>query len=936
MKSKLTEELRFAIGKLSSKSKGNLERVLFQGDREGAVYSYQDLVNGGIGGVKLTDQEYVAYARTRKVLDDMWWLKNMEVKQKAEARGAKFVTIGEQRGFPSVFDDIAVARGKYQSTDDFKKVYDPLSKATVSTMSNERMQVLYDQGFVLSKLENTGEFWNIDKARFKWAFVRKDEVKDLPMSMLNYKEGYVPRIYDKAYFFVKKVDGHVKDGDKVHKIMKADRYFDNASDAEKYKQQLIAEGTKADEVAVVFDREPMNNADLDGDIINIFGGLYASPRKAEPLKFGLEGQEAKLVEPLQAIQQYMHHIGNRLPVAQFRIGMQEKWLNDATDILGKRPVGGFDLAIEEVDKARELDTRKRKFLQKAHEQIRTLSNVPTTDEQALQGKFVSVGKSLEELSPKLKGAASFMYSLAQKNPISAAKAATHHMLLGTFSAAQYPIQALGATIAMSINPVYATKGMPKFFAFTQLDNIKDPAAKAAKIKSLSKALGSPDLEDAYRLWTRSGYRDSVLVTNGDYATLANGLPYDGNLVRRLFDKGEFFFKSGELVNMRISFATAYERWKDLNKGKALDDQALKDIFARSEQFRLNMGQGNRARFQKGAISVPLQFQQVHTKFLEAIGRGSAFTPIERAKLILGQTSLYGTMGIPLGQQLVAYFADVMDIDTKNISPEALNTAKRGMTGLMVNNILGFDAEISGRVSIAGGIADTAWDMLFEDKNLLSIAGPTGAIADRFWNGPIDVLWKGFKGTVSADKLTMSQQGEILQNLGIAFAEIPSGPRNAIIAGMLWESGMVRDSKGRVLWVEDPQLKDVLFRAVGFQSMKVQEYYDLLQSVRKQEDTERHMVDSLAKMFMRAAISLDEGDEAKAEAAALTMAVMRSSVSDAAARNRIMKSVSERLKINDKARELVEKAWKKSNDWSTPATQSWSILKQEAVYQDEGE
>jgi len=936
VRARLTDELRFAVGKLSPTSKGNLERVLFMGDRGvdnpgvGQVFSYQELVNDGVGGVKLSTDEYLSYARTRKVLDDMWVLKNQEVRQKAEARGAKLVNIGEQKGFPTVLDTVESARGRYGIEDDFKKVYDPLSKTTLSTISSEKMQEMYDKGFKLTKLENTAEFWTIDKAQFKWAFVRKEGVQELPFTMLNHKPGYVPRIYDEAYFFIKKADGQVQDGDKIHRIMKADRYFNNESDALTYRQQLIDKGADPDDVSLpLFDREPGSNPNLEDDVINIFGGLFASPRKSEPLKFGLDGGEAKLVEPLQAIQQYMFHLGNRMPVSQYRIGIQEKWMNDATDFLGKRPTGGFDLALAEVEALQHKDPRVKKFLAKAHEQISTLSGVPTKEEQRLQGKFVSIGKSLEERSPKLKGIASQMYSLSQKNPVNAAKAASYHMLLGTFSMAQYPIQALGATIAMSIDPVNAGKGMAKFFAFTQLDNLLDPSTKAAKLKAMSKIPGLGDIEDAHRLWVRSGYRESAMVTSGDFASIANGLPYDGNLLSRLFDKGAFFVKSGELVNMRISFATAFERWKSLNKGKALDDDALKEIFARSEQFRLNMGQGNRARFQKGVISIPTQFQQVNTKFLEALGPGSHFTPAERRRLVAGQGILFGAAGIPFGQQLVSYLADGMDADMSGMSPEEMNLVNRGVMGWGINNQLDIDAEVTGRVAIAGGVAQTMTDLIFEDHSIMGLAGPSGAVAERFWNGPIDVLIKAGKMVVNAEDVSAKHIGDMAENLAIAFADIPSSSRNLINAYLLWNSGAVRTSTGKVLYTEDPQLRDMLFRAVGFQSMKSQEFYDLATSQRAQQMTEKHMVDSLFKMYLRTGRLLDSGEEARAEGAAFTIAVLRSAVKDPVARQRIMNSVMKRARSDGELTELIEKALKKSNDWSTPSSQDFNILLQEA-------
>lgn len=929
VKSRLTDSLRLATKGLSKVSQGNIERVLFQGDKDGIIYKYHDLVIEGVGGVRLTDKEYISYAKTRKVLDDMWILKNKEVVDGLTVRNAKLVkTSDSQEGYASVLEDAVAAKRKYSSESDFRRVYDSETDSILDSLSAERIDELYNDGFILTKLDNTADFWNAAEKRTKWALVRREDISDLPTNVLNYKTGYVPRIYDDAYYFVKATDG-VVEGKSTFKTL---RYFNNKTDASAFRAQLIAEGRDPKEILEpLFSREPISDTELNGDTINMFGGLFSSPRGQETLSFGLKGEDAKLVEPLQAIQQYMFHLGNRIPVSQYKLGMQQKWINEAQKFLGTHPGTDFTSTLSKVVESTKGDPKERKFLIKSHEQIDSLSHVPSRDDQILQGKFISIGNSLEAKSPALKGAARWMYSLHQKNPVNAVKAATHHALLGTYSIAQFPIQALGATVAFSINPKYAARGASKWLAFHYLDNIRDPAVKAAQLKKLSTSVdGLSDIEDAYRLWNRSGYRESVLVTNGDYASIANGLPYDGNLVKRAFDKGTFFFKAGEMANMRISFATSMERWKDLNPGKLLDDEALKQIFARSEQFRLNMGQGNRARFQKGAISIPLQFQQINTKFFEAIGAGSAFTRSERARLLVGQGTLFGAMGIPLGQQAVSYMADAMDLDTSGVSPEQLNTAKRGVVGWTVNNLLGIDAEISGRVAIAGGLTDMVSDMIFEKHSILGVAGPAGAVAERFWNGPLDVVMHANKMVISAEDLDISSVGLIAENLLWSLGEIPSSSRNAIIANDLWRTGLVRTSNGKVLWATDPKVKDIIFQSMGFQSVDKQEFYELLMSDRGRAETEKILVDRLSRVYTRLLRSATDGDGEQAEAAAKTIAVLQSYIEDEETSTRVAKQLMERFRVDDDKLNLLQKALKSSNDYSTKASDVFSILKQEAI------
>lgn len=937
IKSKLTDQLRLAnmpYGKrLSSKEKSNVSKILQMGSEQETVFSYDDLVNKGIGSVRLTPREAVAYYSNRKVIDNLYFMKNDEVRDGLIARGAKNVVIGNKSGFATVMEDSRSAKLRYNTEADFKKVYNVADDTVESSITSEKIDEMYEKGYVLTKLDNTNEYWDFKGQSPKWAFVEKGQVGEIPDFILNYRDGYLPRIYDNAYWFVKAPGKAIEDGGKTHRTIQTLRYFDNETDALAYAEKYAVDnGVSKDKVSVLFDRDPLNNRNLDDDVINIFGGTFSSTRKSEPLKFGLDGQKAKYVDPLEALQRYIGHVGNRMPVSQLRVGLEQKWLNSYKDITGKRYVGRFSDAAGSLENTVP-DRQQMKFLQKSHEQITSLSNIPHKHEQQLQGVFRSVGSSLEKLGPKFKGASSWMYSLSQTNPIGASKAASYHMLLGMYSAAQYPIQMLGASIAFSINPTYAAKGAPKWLAFTRLDNIKDAGIRAQAVKDLSVKLGIDDLEESYNLWKKSGYRESVLVTNGDYASLANGLPYDGNLLRRVFDKGAFFFKSGELANMRISFATSLERWKDMNKGKPLDDNALREIFARSEQFRLNMSQGNKAAFQEGYWSIPLQFQQINTKFLEAVSPGSAFTWQERARLFAGQFTLFGAMGVPFLEQMSAYVADVVDFDAANMGSEGLNAFRRGVSGFVINNVLDINAEVSGRVAIAGGFSNALIDAVTGQHDMSSIAGPSGAVWQRLagTGSTLDVLSNAFKMTIKADDVTPAQVAQVFSEIAQSLAEVPSSTRNLILAYDLWNSGIVKDSKGRVMWMEDPVLRDVIMQAIGFQQMKKQEFYELMKMGRERILNETELVTRMTISFNRALRFAEEGDVERQRASAAAIANTLSTIRhDPKLVDRVMTSFREKVKSDDKMMKMIESEILNFSDVTSEQGTTFNIYRAKAL------
>jgi GH24 family phage-related lysozyme (muramidase) len=938
LRSKMTDALRVATKELDKKGltrvAGLIQRGTLANGGAGEVYKYTDAVHTGIGGVRYTDAEYRTYLNLRKLYDDMWLLKNNETRQTLELRGAKSVYLSNgQEGFASVADTPANAWKKYENSK-YRNVLDDAT-GDIVRLDKEAIDAAYEEGKQLVKLDNASDFWHSDNARTKFALVSVENVTDLPPKVLGYRTGYSPLIYKNANFFVKTRTALAAEGTGAS-YLKTNRVFDNFTDAEAWAKKHAAENNLeyGKDVLVPFNRESISPSDMEEDVINMYGGFAKSPRASERLRFGAgeKGEEAEFVDPIEALQQYMFHVGNRLPVTQLRAATEQRWLNNAKEVLGDSYRNDFDMMYDVVKGDTSMDSAKRNFLVRSHEQIQTLNHIPTKAEQQFQGAIVSLGKSIEKSRlgdlveksrPALKGASKWLYTLSDKNPVGAAKAATHHMFLGTLSLAQYPVQALGATIAMSINPVYASKGMGKWLAFSALDNIRDTATRQKWIEKLSKTKGLnlENLEEAYGLWRKSGYRDSALITGGDYSTVANGLPYDGNLISRLADKSAFAFKAGELTNMRISFATAYERWKDMNKGKAVDDAALKEIFARAENFRLNMSQGNKAWFQKGAISVPLQFQQINTKFAEAM-LGNTFTGKEKASLIAGQTILFGAIGFPLGEMALSYFYDAAGVDPGDLSENTILATKNGLMGWAVNGIMDIDAEVTGRVAVAGGISDVFTDMLFEQHDLTGLLGPTGGVIDRITDG-FGGLVNATKLPLSSDDLSMSDAVAVAAVAAQSLLEVPSGTRNMLAALDLYQSGMVRDKFGKPMWQTDPDKWDILAQAMGFQSKTKQEFWDLMAAEKDRAALEKAQLDRLTWAFTRAMRVADDPEQSRI--ANLLVSHLYSSIDDPETARRLAKSLRERFRNNDRLRELVDKHLKNYSDKFTPASSTLNLL-----------
>ncbi len=237
--------------KLSSSEMKDVEYVLLKGDEalddlgfnSGRVFTDDELLTEGVGGVKLNARQVESYKGIRKVVDHLHKLKNNEIITRHKADGLKYVdgdgTTTPVKPYKTAVDAsngyrMANTRSSWISMPDGKV----LTYKNPLEMPAELMENMYAQGYSLVRASEKKLIKAAD-TNVEWAFVKNTEMRDPGGVVLSYRTGYIPRIKKDAFYFVKESKDVSVGGTSIKGgATKTVRYFDNHTDAVKYAEDL--------------------------------------------------------------------------------------------------------------------------------------------------------------------------------------------------------------------------------------------------------------------------------------------------------------------------------------------------------------------------------------------------------------------------------------------------------------------------------------------------------------------------------------------------------------------------------------------------------------------------------------------------------------------------------------------------------------------------
>lgn len=903
----ITKALKPIRGSKASMDKVN--RLLLDLNGKDVDTSRRALVHEGVGGIKLTEKEYQAWKGVRDVFDHAYNVNDSTMRREMQLRNIQHVALGTDEYYVHHYDTLEKAVKRVRA--DESGTFYALEKGENGSYAPkifkpDELDELYGSGKRLVEVDGDnkyGWFQSFNGDHAKYAVVDANDVKAPPRHVLNKVPNYVPTERDAAKYFVKKktritVNGQPSD------VYVTKAWAKTEKDALAWRDKIL-KGSKddPDNWEVVFDREAPNTMGSDSDTIRLQGGMYRGSRNSTGLAYAGE-DSPELRNAFGALQRYTNYTADKMAMSEIRLVAKKRWYNDAS-LIDPRIAGlNWKEALGAV-KESTASTRVKSKLIGIHNQISHFSRIPTESEQKYTGARYALAKAFDRRGKE--NIAKYLYddgSILAASPVTRLKSGAFHMLLGTFNLSQFVVQFLGATVAAGANPVAFTKAVPKLLATSFIDAAGANRKEAlAMIKYLrSKKLIGEGMEADWEFWNRSGYRESVLRTNGELDAAGNFAPLERNAVMNLVDKGLDLgtkpYQVGELSNMRVSFYTALEMVKK-QRGKAFtySDADLRAVVSRAENYRLNMSNANKADYQKGLASLPTQFKSIYTKFAEVLVK-DWFSPRERAGILAMQVGLYGATGVPILNHFSDAIADAFT--DENSSPAERTLAKRGAMGWAVNDFLDIDAAVSGRVAVAGDLIQEMMNLFDSDvpayKTAIGASFTTGDRAVDFINNMMfagRVMWE-------AEDLDATTVSAVATLMGQSLLEVPTSTRRAVEAYYLYTYNSLNVG-GRQMWQfaeSEVGMEDVIARAFGFSSQELEDVYNVAKSMQGRKEAVRAKAQMAVSLMGRLMYAVEDQDEVAVKHAQLALNAVMGDIKNGNDVKQILEQINKELQGKD--------------------------------------
>lgn len=737
----LTKAMEESRKGLSRKSRDKVNDIIMYGTKNQQEYSIKQLMEVGVNGHFLDEKEVAAYYGARQVLDETHRLQDAALNLEKRVNNEQSILIRTQ-------GKLRPAWGKPTTLpDNVTAVYSGTSRQKQAVDSTVRKQIT-DGDLVVVKFKEA----EVDGEWFEYGLFKPKDVKAIKPTdnILNRSKGYAPLIRKDAFYWVKLIQPITKNG-MADKREVAVRYFDNMQDATSWAAE---EQRRTGLEHVPHPDRDFTSELLEEHVTQQFGGLYGSPRSSREILSGVEGDPSTYIDAAEAIQRNIRHVSNATSMNALRLDLQARWLKGAKSYL--RDPDNFDSEFDfnKISKGGSEHLGAEHF----RTYIKDLLRVPTDGEVTYLRSVERVAQSMEGIRkvPLADGVRKGLLNLSQTDPWGVIRAAAFHPLLGWFNPAQFFVQAQSAAVALSLNPEKWPVLFPKYMAVrAALPHRTNEKA----VRRIAKTfLQDPDeFAQLVHDFDKTGFWQS-LRSNADFDASGMGFGVDKGALGRAADAGLLPYREGELLGRLYSWLWARDDMLikgdkglkgGLKRGKKFTMKEIDSISEDATKHMLNLNRSNRAHWQKGAWSIPTQFQQINAKVLENFAPeflgmgGKKFTGTEKAKVWAGQLALFGAAGVPLGNHIMGGLLSFTE-EEGTLNESQLAALTDGAVGLLQETIFGTIIQGSDRLAFAQGMNKAI--AMYADGEVPefdSIFGPFGAIKGRvedivgnYWNSYI--------------------------------------------------------------------------------------------------------------------------------------------------------------------------------------------------------
>lgn len=670
------------LQELTKKEKVLLNSVLVKGDKLGKVFNSVELRAEEL----VSDKAQAAYFAVRAARDLSWRIKDETAAKSFRLKGWKQVwhpalkayedELGGFKLFGKEVDNAATLN---------KSAFDPNTKETVR-LTASKQEELANRGFKVIEFDTPIPLGGVDRRRIVVQAGGLD-IREI-RNVIPYRSGEFSRMYSDEYFVRLKGMKRIDDVDESVTI--THRTAKNTVDANKYARaynemvdlyqagkldaqaaaRMQAYGWEPSEVIRQIADNPTLRAEVNytrtqddyvSELTNYTRNF--SSKRGEQIR-DVEGNTTNILDPLDAL---AAEISNTAYVASHTEWMDvsiKRWFETAKDILP-------DLANLPPEQAfaRYMRTKgsyvgssqTERFIRRVADQIAEGMTINDKESRVVLGLMRSFTEGIDTLTDGKFEKAGIM--MRQADPVAWAKTFSFHAVFG-LNPVQLIVQGLNAVNAAIISPAHGLKAA-RSYAFYRAALTSDNPEVWKTISKTNKwaslGFGSEDeFLKTVNMINRSGLIANM-STSSLYGMNLGKYNLTSGFISKLADKSSFFFREGEEASRIVSFDIARREWMVKNPGKVWDsDEALREILVRQDILTGTMTNANAASWQKGLISIPLQFMQFPVKFALNIINGVVFngkrnlTRKEAAKLIGGNVLLFGSAGLlgsNLGQSL---------------------------------------------------------------------------------------------------------------------------------------------------------------------------------------------------------------------------------------------------------------------------------------------
>lgn len=509
-----------------------------------------------------------------------------------------------------------------------------------------------------------------------------------------------------------------------------------------------------------------------------------------------------------------------------------------------------------------LPAGERRALERYRKFLSDIQRLPTQEDIAWKSKTQEMALLMERSDffnhGKGKKARQYLLQLGQGNPADQLRGAAFHAFLGVFNAAQLFVQASQMAVAVSLRPDLAPKVLPRAFAMRLLMNT-DGSSEVARLVAKTVGVDQDEFQAALKVWNQTGLKQSVMQS-ADHNALLAGKSLTRGMMQRLSKGSLMFYTEGETASRLYAFNMAAEalmkrtgkKWSDM------DGDDVVDLHREVQRVTFMLDRNNAARFQQGVFGVPTQFWQITTKTMENFGlmpgsrKAARFSAGEKMRILMGQSFLYGSVGIPFGAYITNNIGAALGFSPHDLSAEAKAAVGRGFTGFMQQYLLGTEAVLADRMSLMNGFETLMQN--FEDEKMLheQMFGAFGSVYGQRVMPLIKSLTLGLVQQLSPeeeDKITDITAMTIVEDL----IKVASTGNNALKAYYMYELRELRNSRGNIIYrysPTDPLPAEAAAQLLGFQPLRAQQHWDAKNRLKALSEDMGRVVEASAKNIIR--------------------------------------------------------------------------------------